>query len=84
MGILCYDPAKSKPRKDIDVPYHSVDVYIVDEDGLHGIAYYNFDLKRWDFVTDTLTDYDEIRWLWYYSPIDVKNIKWEEDGSNRN
>lgn len=54
----------------------SIDVYVIDENGLHSIGFYNFDLEEWNFHTDTLIDYNEVenktKWVWYYPPITVE------------
>ncbi len=51
----------------------SVDVFILDENGMHGIAFWNFDDEVWRFHTDTLVDYNEkgaeTKWKWYYPPF---------------
>ena len=48
----------------------SEDVFVVDENGMHGLAFYNFDTETWSFHTDTLVDYNEegaeTKWKWYY------------------
>jgi hypothetical protein len=75
MKIKFYKP-KQLPKPSVDAPEFSDDVFIVDEDGLHGIAYYSFEDKRWCFHTDTLCDYSkgDIKWRWYYPPFDYKQI----------
>lgn len=54
----------------------SVDVCIIDEKGVHGLAYFNFDTDEWSFHTDTLVDYNEegaeTKWWWYY-PLVTKD-----------
>ncbi len=56
----------------------SVDVFIIDENGMHGIGFYDFELKKWVFHTDTLVDYDEegaeTKWKWYYPPYEVNQV----------
>ena len=56
----------------------SVDVFILDETGVHGIAFWNFDDKVWRFHTDTLVDYNEpnaeTKWKWYYPPYDLNQV----------
>ena len=56
----------------------SVDVFILDELGVHGIAFWNFDDKVWRFHTDTLVDYNEpnaeTKWKWYYPPYDLNQV----------
>ena len=56
----------------------SVDVFILDETGVHGIAFWNFDDKVWRFHTDTLVDYNEpnaeTKWKWYYPPYDLDQV----------
>jgi len=50
--------------------HFSEDVFVVDENGMHGLAFYNFDTETWGFHTDTLVDYNEqgavTKWKWYY------------------
>lgn len=52
----------------------SVDVFVIDENGMHGIAFYSFDDQKWRFHTDTLVDYNEAgnetKWKWYYPIIE--------------
>lgn len=56
----------------------SVDVFILDETGVHGIAFWNFDDEVWRFHTDTLVDYNEkgaeTKWKWYYPPFEVETV----------
>ncbi len=56
----------------------SVDVFILDETGVHGIAFWNFDDEVWRFHTDTLVDYNEkgaeTKWKWYYPPFEVQTV----------
>jgi len=67
---LFYDPNVTFPKSSECDKNFSDDVFIIDEEGLNGIAYYNFDTKKWGFHTDTLVDYNEkgneTKWLWYY------------------
>ncbi len=73
-----YDPWKNKPDPNPEAPEHSVDVFIMDEDGMHGLAAYSFADEKWIFHTDTLVDYDEegaeTKWRWYYPPFTKKQI----------
>ncbi len=59
-------------------PEFSVDVFIIDENGLHGIACYDYLEDRWLFHTDTLEDYlkqgVQIKWKWYYPPYSIRDI----------
>jgi hypothetical protein len=56
----------------------SVDVIIIDEFGLLGIAAYDFESSDWIFHTDTLIDYKEsgheTKWKWFYSPVNKEMI----------
>lgn len=62
----------------VDGEDFSVDVFILDENGVHGIAFWNFDDEVWRFHTDTLVDYNEpnaeTKWKWYYPPFDKETI----------
>lgn len=63
-----YDHTKT-PKISEDRDF-SEDVFIIDEDGVHGLAYYCFRDSKWYFHTDTLVDYfeedNETKWKWYY------------------
>ena len=73
---LLFDPEKEKPKPCLDANLFSVDVFIIDEDGINGIAFYNFDTKDWGYHSDTLGKYDEgsVKWFWYYPPINENDI----------
>jgi len=85
-----FDPEKRKPNPSIDDISFSEDVCIIDEDGVNGLAYYDFELCQWTFHTDTLVDYSEVgnptKWWWYYplfkivdgSPVKVVDAKFSE------
>jgi len=51
----------------------TVDVFIIDERGMHGLAFYDLQDKEWRFHTDTVVDYNEkgneTKWKWYYPQI---------------
>ncbi|MFZ4413620.1 MAG: hypothetical protein ACOYOV_11090 [Bacteroidales bacterium] len=51
----------------------TVDVFIIDESGMHGLAFYDLQDKEWRFHTDTVVDYNEkgneTKWKWYYPQI---------------
>jgi len=51
---------------------HSVDVITSNESGMLNIGFYNFDMKKWMFHTDTLTDPYEggklENFIWIYPP----------------
>ena len=76
--ISLFDPEKEKPKPDPELEYLlSLDVFIIDEAGLNGIAYYNFDTKKWGFHSDTIgkyTEKTEIKWLWYYPPVNKDDL----------
>lgn len=73
-GVKLFDPNKNKPNPSPDDITMSVDVCIIDEDGVNGLAWYCFEESKWKFHTDTLVDYDEpgaeTKWLWYYPVVD--------------
>lgn len=75
-----------KPIPAPDDPLNSVDVFIMDEDGMHGLAYYSFEDKKWCFHTDTLVDYNEpgseTKWVWYYPPYNKEDVKFSTDHVN--
>ncbi len=62
---------KPQPRK--DAPELSVDVFILDKDGLHGLAFFSFKEEKWYVHTDTFVGYMkcpiEANWMWYYPPV---------------
>ena len=66
------------PRVSVDDTLYSEDVFIIDENGLNGLAYYCFEDNKWYFHTDTLVDYDEenheTEWKWYYPPVKVEDV----------
>lgn len=71
-----HDPSEY-PKK-VEGEDFSVDVFILDETRVHGIAFWNFDDKVWRFHTDTLVDYNEpnaeTKWKWYYPPYDLNQV----------
>lgn len=72
-----FKPEVSKDLSGKDEEF-SVDVFIIDENGLHGLAFYNFDTGKWSFHTDTVVDYNEpgheTKWWWYYPPIELEQL----------
>lgn len=73
-----FDPKVQQPIPSKDCPEFSVDVFIIDEKEMHGLACYHFEDKKWIFHTDTLVDYDEkgaeTQWRWYYP-----DVQWSEE-----
>ena len=73
-GIRLYDPELNKPNPSKDDVTFSVDVFIIDENKLHGLGYYHFKDCKWYFHTDTLVDYNEAgaetKWKWYYPVVE--------------
>lgn len=65
-----FNPKTDIPKVSTDDPNFSVDVFIIDDEGMHGLAFYSFKDQKWSFDTDTLVDYDEVgnetEWRWYY------------------
>jgi len=78
-SVKLFDPAKNKPNPSPDDITMSVDVCIIDEDGVNGLAWYCFEDEKWKFHTDTLVDYDEpdaeTKWLWYYPVVNESVFK---------
>jgi len=72
-----FDPERNKPLPSKNDITFSDDVFIIDEDGMHGLAYYSFEDCQWKFHTDTLVDYNEVghetKWKWYYPTFTVKD-----------
>lgn len=72
-----FDPERNKPLPSKNDITFSDDVFIIDEDGMHGLAYYSFEDCQWKFHTDTLVDYNEVghetKWKWYYPTVTVKD-----------
>ena len=75
--VIFYNPDQF-PKKSEDDESFSDDVMIIDENGIHGIGYYDFELLKWSFHTDTLVDYDEpgheTKWKWYYPIFEIKDV----------
>ena len=75
-GAEFHDPSEYPAR--IEGEDFSVDVFILDETGVHGIAFWNFDDEVWRFHTDTLVDYNEpnaeTKWKWYYPPFGLDQV----------
>lgn len=78
--VVFYNPDQfPKKSEDYceDAPY-SDDVMIIDENGIHGIGFYDFKYIKWSFHTDTLVDYDEpgheTKWKWYYPIFEIKDV----------
>lgn len=67
-SVGLYDPTVFPNQ--VPGEHFSEDVFVVDENGMHGLASYNFDTETWSFHTDTLVDYNEegaeTKWKWYY------------------
>lgn len=67
-SVGLYDPTVFPNQ--VPGEHFSEDVFVVDENGMHGLAFYNFDTETWSFHTDTLVDYNEegaeTKWKWYY------------------
>jgi len=76
--VRLFDPKKNKPRPSKDDITFSEDVCIIDENDVHGLAYFCFESMQWRFHTDTLVDYDEIgaetKWKWYYPVVSAKDV----------
>jgi len=72
-----FDPERNKPLPSKNDITFSDDVFIIDEDGMHGLAYYSFEDCQWKFHTDTLVDYNEVghetKWKWYYPTVTVED-----------
>jgi hypothetical protein len=65
-----YESELNKPNPQLDNITFSEDVFTISESGLHGLAYYDYELCKWCFHTDQLSDEP---FKWYY-PI-VKSYK---------
>ena len=59
----------NRPRPNQEAPHISVDVFTIDEEGMHGLAFYSFTDERWYFHTETLIDVQTIQWRWYYPVV---------------
>ncbi len=74
-----YSPDK-KPVVSENDPSFSVDVFIMDESGMHGLACWNYEKgdEHWIFHTETLVNYfekdDKTIWKWYYPPYTQAQI----------
>ncbi|MES2379710.1 MAG: hypothetical protein V4538_01625 [Bacteroidota bacterium] len=66
-------PPTQLPKPSTDDAAFSDDVFIIDENNNHGMAYYSFQNGKWYFYTDTNVDYITPRpaskWLWYYPTV---------------
>ncbi len=73
-----FNPKFNKPKPSPDDVTFSVDVLIIDENELHGVACYSFEDEKWIFHTDTLVDYDEVghetQWRWYYPTFTKEDV----------
>lgn len=71
--IKLYDPKLHKPNQSKEDIRFSEDVFIIDENGMHGLAFYSFEDEEWNFHTETLVDYNEsgaeTKWKWYYPVV---------------
>lgn len=78
--VRLFDPKRNKPKPSPNDATFSVDVNIIDENGVHGLAYFCFEDNKWIFHTDTLVDYDEVgaetKWVWYYPVLDKNDVRW--------
>lgn len=76
--IELFNPFYTKPIHSEDDDSYSIDVLIIDENGINGVAFYDYGSMEWRFHTDTLVDYDEkdheTKWMWYYPPFKAKDI----------
>ena len=76
LSPLFYEPTEYPTR--VEGEDFSVDGFILDETGVHGIAFWNFDDKVWRFHTDTLVDYNELnaetKWKWYYPSYGLNEV----------
>lgn len=70
--VHLFDPSKYIPEPSQDDIIFSEDVLTIDENNLQGVAYYCFNSNRWRSHTDTLCNPEEIKWMWYYPPINAK------------
>lgn len=59
-----------KPRKEEEE--FSVDVRTIDDMGLNGLAYYDYEFNKWNFLTDTITNPETTKWKWYYPPVSIE------------
>lgn len=73
-----FHSAKEIPKVSEKDKRFSVDVFTMDENGMHGLAFYSFeDSGRWihsDNVTDYFEKGNEENWKWYYPPFEKKDI----------
>lgn len=75
---VLHSPSEFPKISDDDEDF-SVDVLIIDENGLNGVACYIYADKKWIFHTDTLVDYNEkgneTKWMWYYPLFDNTSLR---------
>jgi len=65
LSIKFHDPELNKPNPNKDDISFSEDVFTIDETGLIGCAYYDFDLCQWSFHTEQM---DDSKFKWFYPP----------------
>lgn len=68
MKVDLFNPTEI-PKVSADDAEYSVDVCTIDEDNIHCVGFYHYTDKKWYFHTDTLSDYNETKWKWYYPVV---------------
>ena len=65
-----------KPIPAPDDPANSVDVFIMDEDGMHGLAFYSFEYEEWWMNADDFDGFEDgqSKWVWYYPPYTTEDV----------
>lgn len=72
--VRLFDPERNKPRKHKCDPMYSDDVCTIDENNIHGLAFYSFEDEEWMFHTEVLTDYKKVKWMWYYPVVSADDV----------
>ena len=71
--IRLFDPRTTKPSTSGEDVTVSLDVIVIEDDGLNHLAYYSFGREEWIFYTETYTDCNSpdqmAKWRWYYPPV---------------
>jgi len=65
--IRLFDPRTTKPSTSGEDVTVSLDVIVIEDDGLNHLAYYSFGREEWIFYTEM---HDVMaKWRWYYPPV---------------
>lgn len=66
---------KTEIPRQVKNEHFTVDVITCDKDGLINLGYYDFELNKWRFHTDTVSNYNDVDFVWIYPPIERMKLK---------